>query len=852
MRTIILLYFLIFSSFAQAQISDSFTDGDVTSNPAWTGDLGKFVVNGSLKLQLSGLAANDTAFLSTPSSALSNTEWSFFMQMNFAPSDNNLTRVYLVSDQANLKSNTLQGYYLKLGENGSNDAIELVRQQGTMHTVLCRGANGRVSFARPLFVKVLRDVMGNWNVYVDTTGTKQYVLESQASDTTIQSAQFFGFYCKYTSSNKTNFIFDDVYIGPERIDTSAPIVNQVTVINNQTLRVSFDEIVDSGSAFSTLQYYVDQGIGFAQSVTWGRSHAEIDVVFPSPFPNAITCSLSVGRIADVSGNVRRVSYHPFSIYRPQPLDVIITEILADPDPTVGLPNVEYLEIYNRKNIPISVENWTIDDGGTPVIFPATTIPPMGYAVVVAGANASNFQSFGQVIALTSLPSLNNSGDLLTLKDNNRETIHSVNYSDTWYGSSFKKNGGWSLEMIDLQQACMEIGNWKPSINTLGGTPAQVNSVHGNLLDTISFDIVSITCISEDTMLVQANKPFQTPQIGWFSSDSLIIDTIIQGPNKYSFMLVWHTKMKLGQPYWFFWNNMLACNGSHSGKDSMQIGLPVQPKIGDWKINEILFDPNSGGSDYLEVYHAGNQILDLKDLVISTEDASGAIVDFSYGSSSGQLASPGNFFVFTSNTASIQNNYFCRNPQYLVQTTLPSFPTTGIQVSIRTKLFETLDSFMYNESWHSPLLKSTKGVALERIDLNQPTNKKENWYSAASTSGYGTPTAPNSQRMQGTSTDLSWSSEIISPNGDGVDDFLLFQVPSNQIGTTISVSVFDPNGFSIAQPYNQLLAANQNELRWDGTDKNGQIVSQGMYIVLVQVQPLKGGLQMIKKPIVVVR
>ena len=160
--------------------------------------------------------------------------------------------------------------------------------------------------------------------------------------------------------------------------------------------------------------------------------------------------------------------------------------------------------------------------------------------------------------------------------------------------------------------------------------------------------------------------------------------------------------------------------------------------------------------------------------------------------------------------------------------------------------------MYNESWHSPLLKSTKGVALERIDLNQPTNKKENWYSAASTSGYGTPTAPNSQRMQGTSTDLSWSSEIISPNGDGVDDFLLFQVPSNQIGTTISVSVFDPNGFSIAQPYNQLLAANQNELRWDGTDKNGQIVSQGMYIVLVQVQPLKGGLQMIKKPIVVVR
>jgi hypothetical protein len=39
-------------------------------------------------------------------------------------------------------------------------------------------------------------------------------------------------------------------------------------------------------------------------------------------------------------------------------DLIITEVLADPSPQLGLPPVEYVEIYNRSSQPVNLDGWT--------------------------------------------------------------------------------------------------------------------------------------------------------------------------------------------------------------------------------------------------------------------------------------------------------------------------------------------------------------------------------------------------------------------------------------------------------------------------------------------------------------
>ena len=47
---------------------------------------------------------------------------------------------------------------------------------------------------------------------------------------------------------------------------------------------------------------------------------------------------------------------------------------------------------------------------------------------------------------------------------------------SWYQNAVKKDGGWTLEMIDTKNPCAGISNWKASIDTRGGSPGKKNSI----------------------------------------------------------------------------------------------------------------------------------------------------------------------------------------------------------------------------------------------------------------------------------------------------------------------------------------------------------------------------------------
>src|SRR5262249_52776593 len=125
------IFLILFQLEAFPQTNDSFSDGNFTINPAWSGSASRFVVNDAQQLQLNYIRS-ETSYLSTPFSAssLDDIEWRVYARLPFSPSGSNFARIYLVSDNADLTA-SLNGYYLQLGESGSSDAIELFRQNGT-------------------------------------------------------------------------------------------------------------------------------------------------------------------------------------------------------------------------------------------------------------------------------------------------------------------------------------------------------------------------------------------------------------------------------------------------------------------------------------------------------------------------------------------------------------------------------------------------------------------------------------------------------------------------------------------------------------------------------------------------
>src|SRR6218665_989226 len=301
MRFIFILFIFI-TSFASAQVSDNFSDGDFTTSPAWSGDTAEFIVNASQQLQLNNTVAG-ASYLSTasPASSLNNIQWTFYIKQSFAPSGSNYGRVFLASDQANLESTTSNGYYLQFGEAGSLDAVELFRKTGATSTSVCRGTSGQIAASFAIGVKVTRDAAGNWALSVDPAGGTAYALQASGTDNTYTTTSFFGVACVYTVSSATKFYFDDFYNGTPVVDVTPPSIVSSTVISNTQLDVLFNESVDVRTAQTLTNYSADNGlVNPSAALRDAGNFAMVHLTFATPFTSGLLNTLTVTNVRDLS------------------------------------------------------------------------------------------------------------------------------------------------------------------------------------------------------------------------------------------------------------------------------------------------------------------------------------------------------------------------------------------------------------------------------------------------------------------------------------------------------------------------------------------------------------------------
>src|SRR5690606_9004301 len=125
-------------------------------------------------------------------------------------------------------------------------------------------------------------------------------------------------------------------------------------------------------------------------------------------------------------------------------DVVITEFMADPAPVTGLPNNEWIEIKNVSASPINLQGWRIGDATSlSGELPFYILQSDSLIIICTNSAVNVLSAYGNVIAVTSFPSLDNNSDLIFLQSADGVVIHGVEYALDWYGNALKQEGGWS-------------------------------------------------------------------------------------------------------------------------------------------------------------------------------------------------------------------------------------------------------------------------------------------------------------------------------------------------------------------------------------------------------------------------
>ena len=568
--------FLFSISPALAQLSDDFSDGDFTQNPTWQGNTTLFTVtDGQLQLNDMNPGSSNTAqlHLIAPTQINQPTTWEINISLAFAPSASNFAKVYLTSSESDL-TGPLDGYFLKIGGiSGSDDAVELFRQDGNSETLLLSGQVGGAG-SNPVTtnIRVNRGTDGNWTLSVDYSGENNYINEGSTIDETHKEGAFFGIVCQYTSTRNSAFSFDDVFIDPIAVDETAPKFVDIQIIDNLNLSLEFDEPLLE-SSLNPNQFSIDNGIGMpAQANLDSENPAIVELTLTNPLQNLTSYTLTYSGLSDLNGNItegsQSIDFDFAEIGEPAPGDLLISEIFADPTPPVNLPDFEFIEIYNNSNKVFDLSAIEFSSGSTPRAINSFTLLPNEYVIICDEDAAVAFESFGAVATMASFPALTNGGDDLSLFDQAGNLLFEVNYEDTWYKDSEKENGGYTLELVKLDGPINCSNNWYASQANNGGTPGQVNSWNGLSPDDMGPELLAAVPINPDEIVLTFNEPLAPGALlpSNFSVSTIDILEVTSASADFSVIsILLNSDLQLGTVYTITANSTLTdCLGNSIG------------------------------------------------------------------------------------------------------------------------------------------------------------------------------------------------------------------------------------------------------------------------------------------------
>jgi len=646
------------------------------------------------------------------------------------------------------------------------------------------------------------------------------------------------------------------------IDLNPPEIQYFEIINAHQLRVKFSEPLKPEEAESVYNYSVNGGIGSPYSVLLNTPADNAAVLsFSKALEQHIAYDLRITNMIDLCDNIAQELTERFVYHEQKINDVIINEILADPNPSVNLPPVEYIELYNRTQYPAYLHNWSLIVGGSERNLGEFMLPGNEYAILCDKENVQLFPDEAKVFGVDQFPSINNSGEPLLLKHRNFNPVNYVLFDNSWYQSDYKREGGWSLELIDPDNPCEGQNNWGESVASEGGTPGEENSVFDSNPDLDQIRLIKAYVVDSITLGLRFDEPFlpssvNDPEKFYVENFGHPIGLEIKEPEFTSVELQFNRPFQREVRYVLnVKDSVKDCAGNVIDEwNQVEFEIPSEIRKNDLVINEILFNPEKGGYDFVEVYNRSQKTVDLKEINLATcEEYTGMYDQICSIPYEGYLLFPGDYAVFTVAPGWLKKNYKVKHPYNLLNMyDLPTYPDGEGTVAIVTASLQVIDQMSYREEMHFPLLEDTEGVSLERINYDVSSKDEGNWHSAAAIAGYATPGYLNSQfseKEKKKEGKITVEPEVFSPDNDGFRDIVQIHYQFDKPGVVAHVKIFDSQGRRVRYLVNNQTLSTSGHFTWNGLNDRGDLLKNGIYLVYVRTFNLSGKVEEFKLPCV---
>jgi hypothetical protein len=538
---------------------------------------------------------------------------------------------------------------------------------------------------------------------------------------------------------------------------------------------------------------------------------------PLPAADSVELSADVGALAPgvqlVMGNVifppdQNVSNN----LRAAPLNVgfriqsiVINEIMYGPTS----PEPEWVEVFNTRSDSINLKNWLISDSSRTsrrtVATQDVKIPPGGFAVLTK--NPATLLTIhpsipSLILGVSSFPSLNNTADAIVLYDSRAIANDSVRYSSSWGGS-----GGRSLERIDPLGTSTHQSNWGTTRSAARSTPGERNSLTRKDRDLAvdSLRVVPPYPTTSDSLvtLVTIRNPgretvasFTVQLFEDANEDSLAQPAELIGSTTRVVPLLPLDSVTISFPQ----RNVRA--GTHVHIARVEFGADedttnnIRPRriivgypAGSVRINEIMYAPNAGVPEWVEVVNTRSDTVDLNRWLLGNRSSSSR-----YELTNARLPlTPNGYLVFTKDSALFRQAYPSASEHVVQSASLPTFlwNNNGDAVALLDNRRLMMDSVFFHSTWGGG-----NGKSLERIDALAAANDSANWATSGDSLG-ATPTRRNSHvRLDNDLRLVSVSSDTIRP-GENARLHIVVRNVGKLPSSAFELRVFDDlNGDSL--------------------------------------------------------